>query len=66
MHSLEVIVAQNARACGITVEQNLQEAKEGQYIRLPDRVQLCPRLQVPSAMPQETDLLKALSAPHSR
>ena len=66
MHSLEVIVAQNARACGITVEQNLQEAKEGQYIRLPDRMQLCSGLQVLSAMPQETDLFQVFSAPHPR
>ncbi|MBN8628356.1 MAG: hypothetical protein J0M17_22985 [Planctomycetes bacterium] len=35
MHAIEIIVAVNAAAAGITVEQNLAEAKSGQFINSP-------------------------------
>ena len=37
MHALEIINYRNAKEAGISVEQNLQEALAGQYIRQPSR-----------------------------
>lgn len=37
MHAVEIINYRNAKECGISVEQNRQEALESQTIRQPSR-----------------------------
>lgn len=37
MHALEIIIARNAEAAGITVEENLRDARAGQFISQADQ-----------------------------